>query len=253
MPSSSASTEGRLNLARSSSSLPPGKLLILQTSASFSGACVAVPEDARTARQRQRDLDALRRRPLLELRFRLDEVLRPRPADPVDAQLDRDERPDVLRQAVGHEVERAVRWHERDGAVGVEAREADALVELDVLEVDGALASARSAAASSSCRPSLSSARSCSACSSSASPPLRLEEDPIVETEPALRHPGQISPHLERAADLAADGRAGRRDDQIDSLHDVEKNLVLLVFEPVRAPGNGVGDRGGRAPRDLRR
>ena len=49
MPSSSASTEGRLNLARSSSSLPPGKLLILQTSASFSGACVAVPEDARTA------------------------------------------------------------------------------------------------------------------------------------------------------------------------------------------------------------
>lgn len=40
---SSARTEGRLNLHRNKNSLPPGKFLIFQTNASFSGTYAALP------------------------------------------------------------------------------------------------------------------------------------------------------------------------------------------------------------------
>ena len=59
-------------------------------------------------------------------------------ADLVDDGVDLERQDDVLCRAVAHQFELAVRRHEGDDAVGIEPAEADALVELAVLECDAA-------------------------------------------------------------------------------------------------------------------
>jgi hypothetical protein len=72
----------------------------------------------------------------LELALDLDELLDAAPAVRLDGRLDPHERLDGRRDPVAHQLELAVGRDERDRAVGLEAREAHALVELDVLHLD---------------------------------------------------------------------------------------------------------------------
>ena len=104
-------------------------------------------------------------------------------------------------QAVGHQVERPVRGDEGHRAVGVEAGEAYALVELHVLQLH------RLALASLA---------------------LGLHHHLVVQPQLALRHAAQEAPHLQRASHLAVDDVAVAVHQQAHGLQHVQKHLVFL-------------------------
>mmetsp|Transcript_12720 Transcript_12720/g.39527 ORF Transcript_12720/g.39527 Transcript_12720/m.39527 type:complete len:393 (+) Transcript_12720:1683-2861(+) len=68
----------------------------------------------------------------------------------------------------------------------------------------------------------------------------------VVEPQLALGHARQEGAHLERAAHLRAHHRAVGVDQQVDALHHVKEDLVLLVGDALLAPRDGVGHRHGR-------
>eukprot|EP00053_Salpingoeca_punica_P017751 m.171606 g.171606 ORF g.171606 m.171606 type:complete len:404 (-) comp17279_c0_seq1:208-1419(-) len=152
--------------------------------------------------------------PPLELALGLDEVLDAAVRVPLNDRLDPDQRLDLGAEAVGHELKLAVGRDEGDGAVLLEARQAHALVELDVLELNG-LALAGVAA-------------------------RRLEHELVVEAETQLRHAGEVHAHLDNSHHLAAQDAAGCADEQIDRLDDVEEDLVLAVLDALETPGDGL-------------
>ena len=82
-------------------------------------------------------LDVVRGAASLELCLALDDVLDAGAAMAFDGGFDPYQGLDGRRESVGHELEFAVGRDERDGAVVFEAAETDALVELDVLHLDG--------------------------------------------------------------------------------------------------------------------
>jgi len=118
----------------------------------------------------------------------LEHVLYPAARVALDHALDPDQRLDLRVQAVAHELELAVGRDEADGAVVLEAAEPHALVELDVLHLDG-LAARRA--------------------------PRRLEHDLVVEPEAQLGHAGEVALHLDRAQDLRAQHVAVAADQQV--------------------------------------
>ena len=99
------------------------------------------------------------------------------------------------REAVGHELELAVGRDEGDGTVVLEAREADTLVELDVLHLDR-LAPRRCTQTSAGPRThEAGGARTAAGA---------LEHDLVVQAEPELGHAGEVALHLDCAEDLGA-------------------------------------------------
>eukprot|EP00964_Phaeocystis_antarctica_P161881 scaffold135140_cov65-Phaeocystis_antarctica.AAC.1 len=84
---------------------------------------------------RDEDLYVVGRAALLELRLGLDHVLDAAVRVRLDDSLDPDQRLHLRAEAIAHQLELAVGRDERDGAVILEAREADALMELDILHL----------------------------------------------------------------------------------------------------------------------
>mmetsp|Transcript_238 Transcript_238/g.554 ORF Transcript_238/g.554 Transcript_238/m.554 type:complete len:355 (+) Transcript_238:196-1260(+) len=125
--------------------------------------------------------------------------------------LDPYQRLDVRVQSIRHEIELAVRWDEGYGPIVLEPREADALVEFDVLELDGlALGLSRPAGG--------------------------LKHELVVQTQLELRHAREEGSHLHGAVDFAVeDGPVGGHE-EVELLDDVQKNLVLLVLDALGAP-----------------
>lgn len=153
-----------------------------------------------------------------ELAAGLDEELDAAVLVLVDDGLDPDERLDARVEAVGHELEVAVGRHKADRVVGVEARETDALVEVDVLHLDRLAHRRRAAAAGAGVV-----ARAVD---------LHL----VVEAETQLGHAAQLAAHLDGAEDLAAQHLARRAHQQVHALHHVEEHLVLGVVDALWTP-----------------
>mmetsp|Transcript_28252 Transcript_28252/g.45933 ORF Transcript_28252/g.45933 Transcript_28252/m.45933 type:complete len:319 (-) Transcript_28252:79-1035(-) len=180
--------------------------------------------EARTihiGRDRNRDLHVIRHAPRLELRSRLDHVLDPRSAMGFHHGLHPDERLDVSVQPVRHEVELAVRRDERYGAIVLEPSESNALVELDVLQLDGLAGTGLSA------------------------PSRGLEHELVVQAQLELGHAGEEGLHLDGTVDLGVQHGTVGRHEEVELLDDVEEYLVLLVLDALGAPGDGVGERHG--------
>jgi hypothetical protein len=91
----------------------------------------------RIVRHRDVDFHIIGRAPPLELALDLDKVLDPAALVRLDSGLDPDEGLDGGGDPVGHQLELAVGRDEGDGAVGLEASEADTLVEFDIFHFDG--------------------------------------------------------------------------------------------------------------------
>lgn len=111
-------------------------------------------------------------------------------ADLVDDGVHLERQVDVLRGTVPHQLEFAVRRHERDDAVRVEPAQFDALVELAVLQRDAAR-------------------RGFGRFGPGRVPRRRgnavaVQEQAVVEAEFAFRHPGQICPHDDLPVDIGA-------------------------------------------------
>mmetsp|Transcript_21420 Transcript_21420/g.67249 ORF Transcript_21420/g.67249 Transcript_21420/m.67249 type:complete len:257 (+) Transcript_21420:1433-2203(+) len=141
----------------------------------------------------------------------------------LDDGLDPDERFDVGREAIGHEVELAVGRDEGDGPVVLEPREPHALVELDVLKLD------RLAARHG--------------------PASRLEHELVVQPQLELGHAREEGLHLDRAHDLRVEDRSRAADQEVELLDDVEEDLVLPVLDPLRPPRDRVRHRHRRTGR----
>ena len=88
-------------------------------------------------RYRHVDLDVVGRTSPLELSLDLDHVLHSTSTVTLYTRLDPNQRLDRRGQSVGHELEFAVGWDKRDGAVVLETCQSDTLVELDVFHFDG--------------------------------------------------------------------------------------------------------------------
>lgn len=170
------------------------------------------------------DLDVVGGGAALELGLGLEKVLDTGARVGLDGALDPDEGLDLGVEAVGHELELAVRGDEGYRAVILEAGESDALVELDVLHLDGLAAGAAA---------------------------RRLEHDLVVEAEPQLGHAAEVALHLDGAQDLGPEDVAVGRDKQVEALDDVEEDLVLAVPDALGAPRDGVGHGDWRACLDL--
>jgi hypothetical protein len=83
---------------------------------------------------------------------------------------------DVLADPVSHELKHAVRWDESDGAVPVEAAQADALVELDVVDLYAAVLLGR----------------------------VRIfNKELVIDAEFALGHPRQLGLHQDLSEDIS--------------------------------------------------
>ena len=83
------------------------------------------------------DLHVVGGRAALELRLGLDHVLDAGVSVPLDHRFDPNQRLNVGVEAVRHELELSVGRDEGDGAIVVEPRQTHALMELDVLELNG--------------------------------------------------------------------------------------------------------------------
>mmetsp|Transcript_20800 Transcript_20800/g.61968 ORF Transcript_20800/g.61968 Transcript_20800/m.61968 type:complete len:308 (-) Transcript_20800:8-931(-) len=130
--------------------------------------------------------------------------------------LNPDQRLDVRVQSIAHELEFAIRRDERDGAVVLEAGQADTLVKFDVLHLHGLALGHR--------------------------PPCRLEQQLVVESKLELGHARQVRLHLQGPEDLRAQYGAVRGDQEVQPLDHIEEDLVLFVLDALGTPGDGVGD-----------
>ena len=155
------------------------------------------------------DLDVVGRASSLELGLGLEHVLDAGARVGLDEALDPDEGLDLGVEAVRHELELAVGRDEGDCAVVFEARQPHALVELDVLHLNGLAARG---------------------------PARRLEHDLVVEPQPQLGHAAEVALHLDGAEDLAAQHVSVGADEQVEALDDVEEDFVLAVADALGSP-----------------
>lgn len=170
------------------------------------------------------DLDVVGGAAALELGLGLEHVLDARARVRLDQALDPDQGLDLGVEAVRHELELAVGGDERDCAVVFEAREAHALVELDVFHLNGLAARG---------------------------PAGRLKHDLVVEAQSQLGHAAEVALHLDGAEDLAPQHVSVGTDQEVQALDNVQEDLVLAVADALRSPGHGIGDGDGRARLDL--
>lgn len=140
----------------------------------------------------------------LELGAGLEHVLDAGARVGLDDALDPDEGLDVGVEAVGHELKLAVGRDKGDCAVVFEAGEADALVELDVLHLNGLAAGGAAG---------------------------RLKHDLVVEAEAQLGHAAEVALHLDGAENLAAEDIAVGANEQVEALDDVEEDFVFAVAD----------------------
>lgn len=112
-------------------------------------------------------------------------------------------------QPVAHQLEFAIRGNEADGAVILEPRKTDTLVELDVLHLDG-----------------LSSR--CATCG--------LEHDLVVQTQTKFRHTTQITLHLDSTENLRSQHVTRRGHEEVKGLHNIKEDFVLAVPDTLTSP-----------------
>ena len=161
---------------------------------------------------------------ILVKKTHLERVLHPRRRMHPHLALDPNQRLDLRVQPITHQLELPVRRDETDGPVVLEPRQPHALMELDVLHLDG-FAPRRA--------------------------PRGFKHDFIVEPQPQFRHPGQVALQFDGAQNLAAQHIPRRTDQQVQTLNDIQKHLVLPVPDAFAPPADGVGDGDGRARLDL--
>eukprot|EP00053_Salpingoeca_punica_P004551 m.49696 g.49696 ORF g.49696 m.49696 type:complete len:479 (+) comp12846_c0_seq1:384-1820(+) len=133
----------------------------------------------------------------------------------------------ITRGAVLHELKLAIGRNEANGALGVEAAQLDALVEVQVVNRNGlaAVLAARVARLLV----------------------LVLVVDLVVDAKLALGHAGEVALHADGARDVLAEHGAVGRQEDVDGLQDVEEELVLAVLDALAAPA----DLAGHLARDL--
>mmetsp|Transcript_16624 Transcript_16624/g.35293 ORF Transcript_16624/g.35293 Transcript_16624/m.35293 type:complete len:374 (-) Transcript_16624:73-1194(-) len=177
---------------------------------------------------RQRDLhDDVRGEQLeCEHRFDLDVDLEPRAAKLLHNGQHSERQVDVLGDAVGHELELAVRRDERDGAVHVELAQLDALVEGDVVDLD---------------------ARARTSHVGLLHLGLVVEQQLVVEAELALGRAAEVALDHDGARDVVAQDGAFGAHEEVAVLHDVDKELVFPVLDAVLPPADGAGGLDGDA------
>mmetsp|Transcript_8152 Transcript_8152/g.20441 ORF Transcript_8152/g.20441 Transcript_8152/m.20441 type:complete len:329 (+) Transcript_8152:596-1582(+) len=137
----------------------------------------------------------------------------------IDHRLDPDQRLHVRVEAVIHQLEFTVRRDERNGAVVLEAGQPDALVEPDVLHFHRLAFGDR--------------------------PTRCLEEKLVVQPKFELGHAREVRLHFQGSDDLGPQHRPIGRHQEIQLFDDIQKYLVLLVFDSLRSPRDGVRDGGG--------
>lgn len=130
---------------------------------------------ARIVRHRDIDLYIIRRAPPLELRLNLHHVFHPAALVAFHSCLDPYEWLYGGRETVGHELELAVRRDEGNCTVVLEAREAHALMELDVFHLDRL---------------------------PPRGPPCALKHHLVVQTKTQLGHSGEVALHLDGPQDF---------------------------------------------------
>ena len=119
---------------------------------------------------------------------------------------------------VGHQLELPVRRDEGDGSVVLEPGESDTLVELDILQLHAL----------------------------TLPPPCGLEENLVIQSEPQLRHPGEVDPHLHDPHDLGPQHVPLSPGQEVDALDNVEEDFIFTVLDVLRPPGHRIGDCWGR-------
>lgn len=135
---------------------------------------------------------------------------------------------DVLRGAVPHQLELAVRRHKRDDAVRVKAAQFHALVELAVFQRDGAGSRAGCFAARVGVR-----GRGWASTAAA----VAVEEKAVVQPELALRGAGEVGAHDDLAGDVGAEHGARGGHEQVHVFDDVYEGFVLAVLDVCTAPG----------------
>lgn len=154
----------------------------------------------------------------------LQHILYPRPGVGFHQALDPDERLDLRVETVAHELELAVGGYKADGAVVFKPRQAHALVEFDVLHLDGL--AARGAA-------------------------RRLEHDLVIEAESQLGHAAQVTLHLDRAENLRPQDIARCRYEEIQRFDHIQEDFVLAIADAFASPRDSVGNGDGGSGLDF--
>jgi len=170
------------------------------------------------AGDRNNNLDIIGNAPGFELRSRFDHILDPGALMRFDNGFDPDQGLDMSGEAVGHEIEFTVGWDEAYGTIVFETSESHALMEFDILQLDG-----------------FSGTRLIY-------PSRGLEHEFIVETEFELGHATQKAFHFDGAEDFAVEDVAVGADEEVEFFHHVQENFVLFVFDAFGAPADGVGE-----------
>lgn len=132
----------------------------------------------------------------------------------LDDHVHREERLHADVQPVAHELELAVGRDEGDQSLVLEAAEAHALVELDVVELHGLVL---------------------------AGPALRLIVGLVVEAELEVGHAGELAVSVDHTDDLALDDVVGGANQHRQLLHHVQEELVLGVLDALLPPGYHIG------------
>ena len=193
-------------------------------------------------RNRNYDLHVVGCAPLLELALGFDHVFHARVTELLNERFDPEERFHLGVESVRHELEVSVRRNERNSSVVLEPRQPNALVKLDVLELDClvlcALEIRRSRESATSERTTPTAPRWPQLTSHA------FEQDLIVQAESELRHSAQVDAHLDGADYFATHHAARGAHENIDRLDDVQEDLVLSVLHVLSSPRNGVGDSG---------
>lgn len=76
--------------------------------------------------------------------------------------------------------------------------------------------------------------------------PRGLKHHLVVQPQPQLWHPAQVTLQLHGPEDLAPQHVPRRADQQVQTLNHIQEDLVLAIPDPLAAPTDGVRDRDGR-------
>ena len=178
------------------------------------------------SRQRHEDLHVRSSRVRLEVGLRLHEIIdRGRLAS--GRHLHPDERTDLCVQTIGHEGELAIGRNEADCLVIVKRGETHTLMEVDVFQIDVV--------------PTL---RGFQLAIPHVEAHLVVQSysslRPHSQTQLQFRHAGETHLHLDGAHDLAVQHSAIASHEQIHLLDDIQKHIVLFVFDSLLTPAHHV-------------
>mmetsp|Transcript_14532 Transcript_14532/g.31314 ORF Transcript_14532/g.31314 Transcript_14532/m.31314 type:complete len:209 (-) Transcript_14532:318-944(-) len=173
--------------------------------------------EARTidiGRNRNANLHIVRHRSRFELTTSLDHVLNSRSTMRLHHRLYPNQRLDVRIQPVRHEIKLSIRRNETNGAIVLKPGKPHTLMELDILQLHRL-------------------SRTILICS-----PRRLKHDFIIQPQLQLGHTRQKRLHLDSSINLTVKHCSIRSHQQIQLLHDIQKDFILLMLNTLGTPRN---------------